>query len=57
MPATSEKQANFMRLVAYYKKHHSMPKGAGKATAKIKQAASSMSLQQITDFMHTKKKK
>ena len=55
MPATSEKQAVFMRLAGYYKKHGRMPHGAGRASAELKAAASSMTMDQLQDFMHTKK--
>lgn len=55
MPAETEKQANFMRLVGYYKKHHRMPEGAGKASKSVKKAAGSMTYQQIRDYMHKRK--
>lgn len=55
MPAENEQQANFMRLVMYYKKHHRMPPGAGKPTKKIKEASKSMSYKDLSHMMHTKK--
>jgi hypothetical protein len=55
MPATSESQARFFRMVLAFKRGHKLT-GLNKGTmAKIKDAAGSMSEQQVKDFTQTKK--
>lgn len=56
MPAESTKQANFMKLAYYLKKHGKLPEGAGKPSAAMRSAAHSMTSDQLHDYMTTKKK-
>ena len=57
MPAESEKQQRFMALAMYYKKHGKLPPGMGKASADLREAARSMTLDQLTDYSHKPQKR